>query len=95
MSESKKIRSETGTRSKSSQKQVPGAMYESWKKKRRMEIDSTGDGEIVQNNPNFRYNTKVKSELRDSNQIRKAKTTRKENLVKNAKKSPKSRSHKS
>ena len=74
-------------------------MYEKWKKKRKSEIgngyddhhnnssigspntSSTGVGN--DKNPNFRHNTKIKSELRDVQEIRKLRDSRDKNKVKN------------
>lgn len=73
-------------------------MYEKWKKKRRREIGSDsgggdeGDGRGM---PNFRHNSKVKSELRSSAEIRKLKSTRENNKVKNRKKDSGKGKHKS
>jgi len=67
-----------------------GEIYEKWKKKRHREIGSEygggGDDESGNNrSPNFKYNSKVKSELRSSTEIRKLKSTRENNKVKNRK----------
>ena len=69
-------------------------MYEKWKKKRRREIslgtghdmvpDRAGGGDDA--GPNFKYNTKVKSELKNSNEIRKVRDRRDKNKTKNMKK---------
>jgi hypothetical protein len=68
-------------------------MYEKWKKKRKLEINSTSgydDDNGVGNsqksstkNPNFRHNSKIKSELRDVSEIRKIRDSRDKNKMKN------------
>ena len=67
-------------------------MYEKWKKKRKREIntnfdhddDGVGPGRTdTRNGPNFRHNTKIKSELRDVSQIRKLREERDNKKVKN------------
>lgn len=66
-------------------------MYETWKKKRRREI-TTGTGIPSDSNdvsqrasPQFKFNTNVKKELRDVNEIRKLKQGKEKNRLKNMK----------
>ena len=46
-------------------------MYEKWKKKTRREVDLIGNAEIDERpRPNFKFNSKVKSELKNAQDIK-------------------------
>jgi hypothetical protein len=83
----KRMRSESGVVMKSSNKEQ-GEMYERWKKKRKLEINTEDSGKDVdyRKRPNFRINTSVKDELRNPNQIRKIVKERENMKLKNTEK---------
>lgn len=92
MTSTKRLRSEASAGAvKSTSSKPQGEIYEKWKKKRHREIGSEygvggeDDGGGNRGSPNFKHNSKVKSELRNSSEIRKLKSTRENNKVKNRK----------
>jgi hypothetical protein len=64
-------------------------MYEKWKKKKRKSIETgiSGDGDDGRPSPNFKHNSKLSSELRDTQAIKKIRQERDRNKLKNMKKS--------
>jgi hypothetical protein len=79
----KRLRSESGAPVQMS-KAPQGEMYEKWKKKTKREISMPGMGdEDDRPRPNFKFNSKVKDELRSSKDIKKMKDERANLKLKN------------
>jgi hypothetical protein len=83
-SSAKRIRTETGSIISTSAK-PQGEMYEAWKKKTKREVSIPGQGIEIDDRPrpNVKYNAHVKDELRSAGEIRKVKTKRDDNRLKN------------
>jgi hypothetical protein len=76
----KRMRSESGVMMKMSSKQQ-GELYDEWKKKRKMEINSNDveDDTDYRNMPQMRVNAHLKDELRNPQEIKKI-VAKRENL---------------